>query len=121
MMPDATSELILLRQEVAALRESNQKLVEQIKLLTEESERLKQHNHVMKLKVDALARRLFGKSSEKLDPAQLQMVFEALERGGGAEGRRHQPCLSAGKFHNYEFSPDISPREADCCQTLSES
>jgi hypothetical protein len=81
MMPDSTSELILLRQEVAALCESNEKQAEQIKALIEENERLKQHNYVMKLKVDALARRLFGKSSEKLDPAQLQMVFEAMERG----------------------------------------
>jgi transposase len=90
MMSDSTSELILLRQEVAALREM-------IKLLTEENERLKQHNHVMKLKVDALARRLFGKSSEKLDPAQLQMVFEAMERGDGDanDGEAKKPEASA--------------------------
>ena len=81
MIPDSTSELILLRQEVATLREIIQSQALQIKALIEENERLRQHNQVMKLKVDALARRLFGTSSEKLDPAQLQMVFEAMERG----------------------------------------
>lgn len=30
---------------------------------------LTQHNRVLQIKVDALVRRLFGKSSEKLDPA----------------------------------------------------
>jgi transposase len=93
MMPDSTSELLLPRQEVAALREMNHELVKKIKVLTEENERLKQHNEVMKLKVDALARRLFGKSSERLDPAQLQMVFEALEREG--EGAK-KPAASCG-------------------------
>jgi len=88
MMPDSTSELILLRQEVATLREM-------IKLLTEENERLKQHNYVMKLKVDALARRLFGKSSEKLDPAQLQMVFEAMERGEDDTAKKPEASADA--------------------------
>ncbi|MES2736651.1 MAG: transposase [Verrucomicrobiota bacterium] len=36
---------------------------------------------MLRLKVDAMARKLFGRSSEKLDPAQLQMVFEALQNG----------------------------------------
>jgi hypothetical protein len=93
MMSDSTSELLLLRQEVAARREIIQSQALQIKALTEENERLKQHNDVMKLKVDALARRLFGKSSEKLDPAQLQMVFEAMERGD--EGAAKKPGASA--------------------------
>ncbi len=59
------------------------RLTEEVAALRAENERLKQHNEVLRLKVDAMARRLFGKSSEKLDPAQLQMVFEALERGEG--------------------------------------
>lgn len=59
------------------------RLTEENAALREENERLKQHNEVLRLKVDAMARRLFGKSSEKLDPAQMQMVFAALERGDG--------------------------------------
>lgn len=96
MMPDSTSELILLRQEVAALREIIQSQALQIKSLTEENERLRQHNDVMKLKVDALVRRLFGKSSEKLDPAQLQMVFDALEREGEGAKKPEASCAHEG-------------------------
>lgn len=62
----------LLLQENAALRRENQALRQQI-------EALAQHNQVLRLKVDAMARKLFGKSSEKLDPRQLQMVFDALK------------------------------------------
>jgi transposase len=103
MMPGSTSELLLLRQEVAALHEMDEKKTVQIeamsariKVLTEENERLRQHNHVMKLKVDALARRLFGKSSERLDPAQLQMVFEALEREGEGAKKPEASCAREG-------------------------
>lgn len=71
MTPD-TPNSALLQQEIAALRGQNQALKEEI-------EQLKQHNQVLRLKVDAMARKLFGKSSEKLYPAQLQMVFEALQ------------------------------------------
>lgn len=94
MISDATHELLLLRQEVATLREVNLQMVQQIKAITEENERLKQHNHVMKLKVDALARRIFGKSSEKLDPAQLQMVFDALN--GDDEGAKKPEASADG-------------------------
>jgi transposase len=103
MMPDSTSELLLLRQEVTALRDMDEEKTAQIEamaarieVLTEENERLKQHNAVMKLKVDALARRLFGKSSEKLDPAQLQMVFEALEHEGEGAKKPEASCALEG-------------------------
>ena len=64
---------------LALLREHNAQLRAEVEALKEQLEQLKQHNHVLRLKVDAMARKLFGKSSEKLDPAQLQMVFEALQ------------------------------------------
>lgn len=72
-MPDSPRDTALLQAENAALREMIQMLQAQI-------ETLKQDNVVLRLKVDAMARKLFGKSSEKLDPAQLQMVFEALQK-----------------------------------------
>ena len=71
MMPDPPRDA-LLQQENATLRV-------EIAVLKEENEQLRQHNAVLRLKVDAMARKLFGKSSEKLDPAQLQMVFDALQ------------------------------------------
>ena len=72
--------------------------IEEIKahndLLKEQIEEIKQHNHVLRLKVDALARKLFGKSSEKLDPAQLQMVFDALQNETpGDEAKKPVPPI----------------------------
>ena len=85
MMSDTPRESLLL-QEVATLREINQALQAQIAVLmnannglTARIEQITQHNVVLRLKVDAMARKLFGRSSEKLDPAQLQMVFDALQ------------------------------------------
>ena len=78
MMPDSPRESLLL-QELATLREINQALQAQIAVLTARIEQITQDNVVLRLKVDAMARKLFGRSSEKLDPAQLQMVFDALQ------------------------------------------
>jgi transposase len=69
--PSDTPDSSLIREQNAALREEN-------KALKEEVEQLKQHNYTLRLKVDAMARKLFGKSSEKLDADQLQLVFDAL-------------------------------------------
>ncbi|MBX7209433.1 MAG: hypothetical protein K1X78_14040 [Verrucomicrobiaceae bacterium] len=50
--------------ENAALREMIKTLQAQIEDLKEHNEQLAQHNHVLRLKVNAMARKLFGKSSE---------------------------------------------------------
>ena len=71
----------LLLAEIAVLREMILALHAQLEALKEENAQIRQHNAVLRLKVDAMARKLFGKSSEKLDPAQLQMVFDALQNG----------------------------------------
>ena len=90
---DLLNELSIHRQIVY----SQQTQIESLKL---ENERLKQHNEVLRLKVDAMARKLFGRSSEKLDPAQLQMVFEALQNGVPEDGPKKPeasedaPCVS---------------------------
>ena len=78
-MPDLTPREALLQEEIATLRVMNQTLQAQIQTLVQNIEQLTQDNAVLRLKVDAMARKLFGKSSEKLDPAQLQMVFDALQ------------------------------------------
>ena len=71
MEPDSPR-AALLQQEIATLRVENEALKAEI-------EELRQQNQALRLKVDAMARKLFGKSSEKLDAAQLQMVFDALQ------------------------------------------
>ena len=84
MMMDDTTREALLNKVCATLGEQEASmmsgLISENKALKEENEQLKQHNQVLRLKVDAMARKLFGKSSEKLDPAQLQMVFDALKK-----------------------------------------
>lgn len=85
-IPELLHERVLLHKEVASLRE--------------EYPQLRQHNKVLRLKVDAMARKLFGRSSEKLDPAQLQMVFDALQNGVPEDGPKKReasedaPCGS---------------------------
>jgi transposase len=48
---------------------------------------VRQENEFLRQKLDALARRLFGKKSEQLDPAQLQLLFQELETPGPAVGK----------------------------------
>ena len=53
--------------------------------LTEELRLARLEIKLLRHKLDALARRLFGTSSEKLDPAQLQLLLEGLEETAAAE------------------------------------
>ena len=105
MMPDSPRDASLLQQENATLREMNKTLQAQIGTLTQRIEQLTQDNAVLRLKVDAMARKLFGKSSEKLDPAQLQMVFEALQNEGpGSELKKSE--ASGSNADNSEAEAD---------------
>lgn len=47
--------------------------------LTKEVEALRLENKLLREKIDGLVRRLFGASSEKLDPGQLQLLLEGFE------------------------------------------
>lgn len=105
MIPDSPRDASLLQQENATLREMNKTLQAQIGTLTQRIEQLTQDNAVLRLKVDAMARKLFGKSSEKLDPAQLQMVFEALQNEGpGSELKKSE--ASGSNADNSEAEAD---------------
>ena len=57
--------------QVAALTEQNRQLREEV-------DRLQQEKKVLGLKIDSLSRKLFGRSSEKLNPGQLQLLFDTL-------------------------------------------
>jgi transposase len=74
-------EAAFLREENALLRETIKTLQAQIATLMQDYAQLKQDNAVLRLKIDTMARKLFGKSSETLDPEQLQLVFDALQKG----------------------------------------
>lgn len=55
----------------AALAASQQQVVE-----------LKRENEILKLKIDALVRRIFGVKSEKIDPAQLELFMAGVGMAG---------------------------------------
>jgi hypothetical protein len=97
MKPDSPR-AALLQQEIATLRVENEALKAEI-------EELRQHNHTLRLKVDAMARKLFGKSSEKLDAAQLQMVFDALQNEPQNAAKKADASDSAACDSEAEAAP----------------
>ena len=60
-------------------------------LLLEELKRLKQENELLRQKLDALARRLFGPKSEQLDKNQLLLLLQEAEAPGPALGKGSGP------------------------------
>jgi transposase len=71
-----------------------QKLLQQIAEREAEVQRLRQENEFLRQKFDALARQIFGKRSEQLDPAQLQLLFQELEAPGPALGNGSGPQVT---------------------------
>lgn len=67
------------------MSENEVRLAEELRLARLEIKLLRQ-------KLDALARRVFGTSSEKLDPAQLQLLLEGLEEFAAAEALPPEPA-----------------------------
>jgi transposase len=49
-----------------------------VEKLIKEIDRLRKENELLRQKLDALARRLFGRKSEQLSPDQLELLFEQL-------------------------------------------
>jgi transposase len=93
----------------ASLQEENATLRVENKALKEEIETLQQHNAVLRLKVDAMARKLFGRSSEKLDAAQLQLVFDALKNQSVDEDGSKKGGASGGVACDPEAEATTSP------------
>jgi transposase len=92
---EAPDELTLLRELVATLRsalDQAQSTVAQIQ----------QENALLRQKVDALVRRLFGSSSEKVDPAQLELSLQLA--GVATAPAPKAPC-------SVEKASDPSPRK----------
>ena len=77
-----------------------QELITQNRLLQAENEQLKQEIKLLKQKVDLLIRRLFGSKSERLDPAQLELLLKDLDLGkalASAEKAEATPNVEALK------------------------
>jgi transposase len=64
-----------------ALRTQNDLLRQQVALLGQSLEAARTEISLLRQKLDALARRFFGKKSEQLDAAQLQLLLQGLAQG----------------------------------------
>ena len=62
----------------ASLQTQLRELREQVALLQEALEQSRRENTILRQKLDALARRFFGKKSEQLNAAQLELLLSGL-------------------------------------------
>jgi hypothetical protein len=69
-------------------------LEELVEVLRAQNQQLQAENKLLKAKVDLLVRRLFGVKSEKLDPAQLELL---LKPDGNRPGKRHRLHQRGGR------------------------
>jgi len=70
--------------------EREQELLEELKERDEKIARLEQEIALLRQKVDLLVKKIFGASSEKLDPRQLELLLE-----GSSPGKPAEPELAA--------------------------
>lgn len=66
----------------ASLQSQLHELRQQVALLQEALEQSRRENTLLRQKLDALARRFFGKKSEQLNAAQLELLLSGLTAGG---------------------------------------
>ncbi len=75
----------------ATLQSQLRELREQVAVLKEALEQSRRENTILRQKLDALARRFFGKKSEQLNPAQLELLLSGLAEGN-AETTEEEPA-----------------------------
>lgn len=68
----------------------------QLEASAAENQRLNTENKLLREKVDKLVRRIFGKSSEKMDPAQLELLLQFPEEDTTLGKSSASPCTSPG-------------------------
>jgi hypothetical protein len=64
--------------------EEHRRLQENLAKVVAENERLQQENRLLREKVDFILRRMFGSSSEKLHPGQLELMLSLAEEAQAA-------------------------------------
>src|SRR5271156_6730821 len=77
----------------------------------EELARANQEIKLLREKIDALARRLFGKKSEQLSPEQLQLLFQEFHAPGPALGKESGPQSSEALSARPAKASRARPRE----------
>ena len=68
-------------------------LNEELRLVREDLDAARQEIKLLRQKLDALARRMFGKSSEKLDSAQMELLLDGMEEIKAVEAAAAQAAL----------------------------
>lgn len=66
----------------ATLQTQVRELREEVAVLREALDHTRRENNLLRQKLDALARRFFGKKSEQLNAAQLELLLSGLTEGG---------------------------------------
>ena len=114
--------------DLAALQTQIQLLQQQVGLLTEALqqaraalEQSRVENTLLRQKLDALARRIFGKKSEQLDSAQLQLLLSGLTQQV-VEPAPQKPLLPAAASHRPRQTPQriITPENLEVVREVIE-
>lgn len=74
-------------------------LREQVAALQEALEQARRENTMLRLKLDALARRFFGKKSEQLSAAQLELLLSGLSEGSEEADEEKEPPARPAPRH----------------------
>jgi transposase len=97
-LAELQTQINLLQQQVASLQQT----LEQTRQALAESRR---ENTVLRQKLDALARRFFGRKSEQLNAAQLELLLQGLVESAVSEEKKEPPARPAPRT-----SPSSSQR-----------
>ena len=74
-----------------ALNPSANQAPDELTTLRELVSTLQKENSLLRQKIDALCRRVFGSSSEKIDAAQLELLLQMVNRSDAAEAKTAAP------------------------------
>jgi transposase len=83
----------------ASLQTQLRELREQVALLQEALEQSRRENTLLRQKLDALARRFFGKKSEQLNAAQLELLLSGLAEGNVELSEEKEPPARTAPHH----------------------
>ncbi len=87
-LAELQTQINLLQEQVSSLQQT----LEQTRQALEQSRR---ENTVLRQKLDALARRFFGKKSEQLNAAQLELLLQGLVESAISEEKEEPPARPA--------------------------
>ena len=93
-----TARVLELEQENKQLKQENKQLKQENKQLKQENELLKQENKLLRQQNQELIRRVFGSSSETLDPDQLNLLeCDESKKPGAADDHEDTSAAKTGK------------------------